>query len=200
MTDAITAIDKAIAAAQARKAAKSGLNTLNTGELNDKKHRLSDVEKAARNEERESHRAEKQAQREAARAEKRALRESNKTPHMKKVEKAASKLPALNQDATLTFNEIVANYDAAQVAALAAHLQHFNRVKATERALAQPLKQGMKVRVVAGDNRYVGLSGEVTKSQRIRCYVAIEGQSRPVYLFTSDVEVIAEEAKKSAVG
>ena len=80
---------------------------------------------------------------------------------------------------------------------LALHLQHFNRVKATERALGQRVVQGTSVRIVAGDPRFIGLSGTVVKAQRIRCYVEVPGIKKPVYLFTSDVEVQSTSAQAS---
>jgi len=217
MSDNISAIDKAIQAAQARKAAKSGDTNATTGEASatpkapkapktpkapsePKRPRLTDEEKAARTAARDAERATKKAEREAARAAKRAARENDrKTPHMSKVEKAASKLPALNDAAQLAVNDITANFSASVVSAIAAHLSHFNRVKATERALGQTISTGDTVRIVSGDSRYIGQTGEVFKAQRIRCYVTVAGAKKPVYLFTSDVELVsAAAASKSA--
>jgi hypothetical protein len=81
---------------------------------------------------------------------------------------------------------------------LALHIQHFNRVKATERALDQRVVQGTPVRIIGGDPKFMGMTGTVTKAQRIRCYVTVPGAKREVYLFTSDVEVL--EAVQSATG
>lgn len=205
----VSAIDKAIAAARARKAAKTGSDS-NTNaaepkepkadkESSPKRPRLTDEEKAAREATRAAERESKRASREAARAAKRAERENNKrTPHMSKVEKAASRLPSLNGQAQTTFNEITASFSRDQVAALALHLQHFNRVKATERALGQTIEAGMSVTIVGGDSRYIGQTGTVVKAQRIRCYVEVPGSKKPVYLFTSDVELAASASAKSA--
>ena len=88
----------------------------------------------------------------------------------------------------LTFNEVTTNFSAEQITALALHLQHFNRVKATERALNQKIEAGMSVRIIGGDPKYIGMTGTVSKAQRIRCYVEVPGIKKPVYLFTSDVE------------
>jgi flagellar biosynthesis GTPase FlhF len=196
----VSAIDKAIAAARARKAAKGtdGSSNTNTapktpkadkGEATPKRPRLTDEEKAAREQARSEERAAKKAARDEARAAKRAERDNSKrTPHMSKVAKAAAKLPSLNDSAQVLFNDITANYSRDQVNAIALHLQHFNRVKATERALGQTIEAGMAVTIVGGDSRFVGQTGTVVKAQRIRCYVEVAGAKKPVYLFTSDVE------------
>jgi len=205
MSDNISAIDKAIQAAQARKAAKSGDSNV-TSEASatpkapkapkvpsePKRPRLSDEEKAARTAARDAERATNKVTRDAARAAKQLAKQADRKPaHMSKVEKAASKLPTLTDAATLAVNDITANFAAATVAAIAAHLSHFNRVKATERALGQTISTGDTVRIVGGDSRFVGLTGEVFKAQRIRCYVTVEGAKKPVYLFTSDVELVS---------
>lgn len=208
MSDQISAIDKAIQAAQARKAAKSGTSDASEASANEpkapkapktpkapkepKRPRLTDEEKAARTAAKDAERATKKAEREAARAAKKAARESERrTPHMSKVEKAAAKLPTLSAEAQETFNGITANFSAAQVSAIAAHLGHFNRVKATERALSQTVGTGDTVRIVSGDPRFIGQTGTVAKAQRIRCYVEVAGAKKPVYLFTSDVELVS---------
>jgi len=116
---------------------------------------------------------------------------------MKKVTKAAEKLGTLNDAAQLIFSDATSNLAASQVAILALHLQHFNRVKATERALNQKIEAGQTVQIVGGDPRFIGKTGTVTKAQRIRCYVTVEGSSKPIYLFTSDVQP-ATAAKQAA--
>lgn len=193
----VSEIDKALAAAKARKAAKNsngeGSSAANgTDETAStaaaKKPRLTDEEKAAREAEREKERAERKAQREAERAERLAKRAADRQPaHMKKVLKAAEKLGTLGQAAELLFNEATHNLSASELAVLALHIQHFNRVKATERALNQKIEVGQTVSIVGGDPRFIGKTGTVTKAQRIRCYVQVEGMNKPVYLFTSDV-------------
>lgn len=217
MTDAkVSELDKALAKVKARKANKDG-NTSTTAAATQgekpakaakpakepsapKRPRLTDEEKAARETAKAAERAEKKAAREQARAAKRAERESAKQPaHMRKVQKAAERLGTLDEQMQLLFNEATANFTAAQVAQLAAHLNHFNRVKATERALTQTIEAGQQVRIVGGDHpQYIGKTGTVTKAQRIRCYVEVEGAKKPVYLFTSNVEPIAAAAAVAA--
>lgn len=197
----VSEIDKALAAAKARKAAKTGDSTTPKASKEPaapkepKRPKLTDEEKAARLEALNAQRAERKAARDAARAEKVAARNAARQPaHMKKVEKAAERLSPLGDAAQLLFNEATTNLTATELAALATHIQHFNRVKATERALSQVIEAGQTVTVIAGDPRFIGKTGTVAKAQRIRCYVTIEGFTKPAYLFTSDVEIVQAEA------
>jgi hypothetical protein len=214
----ITAIDQAINAAKARKAAKAGTSEEGSEasskpakapkapkepkpKAEPKRPRLSEAEKAAKVAARDAERATKKAERELARAAKKAAKAAEtKTPHMSKVEKAASKLPSLTATSEELFNDITVNYPSDQIAALAAHLTHFNRVKATERALNQKIATGDTVRIVGGDARFIGLVGEVAKAQRIRCYVEVAGAKKPVYLFTSDVELVSATSTEALTG
>lgn len=227
-TNKLSAIDLALAAAKARKAAKdsAGITASETkakaAETNIPRTRKSpstDAEAAdARKATREANKANKLAQlqaerserrtaREAAKAEKVAMKmalEADKKPaHMKKVEKAAAKLPKLNERASILFSEIVGSLDAASISSIALHLQHHNRVAATQRARNVKVEQGDLVRIVGGDPRFIGLTGTVDRSQRIRCYVDIPGR-KPIYLFTSDVELVKDltpkQSSKNMVG
>lgn len=209
--DSVSKIDAAIAKAQARKDAKNGTapKTTATGELTKvegtpaqkpvkvAKPKVSDEEKAAKQAQKDAERAKKKAERDAAREVKRLEKEKNKaTPHMSKVDKAAEKLMKLSSEATLAFNELTANFGRDMLSGIADHLIHFNRVKATERALSQKVSVGDQVRIVSGGTRFTGATGIVEKSQRIRCYVTVEGAKKPVYLFTSDVELVKAGAEK----
>lgn len=191
----MNAIDKAIVAAKARKATKDTANGEKPAKAPKaekpapKRPRLTDEQKAERKAKLEADRAERKAARELKRAEKKAEREANRKPaHMSKVLKAGAKLPTLDKATESLFNEATANLTASGIAVLVAHLSHFNRVKATERAAGQKVNTGDTVRITGGDVRYLGMEGTVTKAQRIRCYVDV-GAKKPVYLFTSDVEV-----------
>jgi hypothetical protein len=213
LTDAkVSELDKALASVKARKAAKEGKAT--DGETTEKpakaakapkepsapkRPRLTDEEKAARQAAKDQERAAKKTAREEARAAKKAERDAAKQPaHMRKVMKAAEKLPTLGQAAMLLLNEAQANLPAPELQALAQHIQHINRVSATQRALSQTIEAGMTVRVISGDSRYIGQTGTVAKAQRIRCYVNVEGAKKPVYLFTSDVEPVTEATAAAA--
>lgn len=196
----LSAIDKALAAAQARKAAKEGLTAdaptsrpAGDAQKKVKAKASSEDAKAARTAAAEA-RAARQAQIKADRAARKAAAPSNKPAHMKKVERAAGKLPSMNEQMQLTFNEVTTNFSAAEITALALHLQHFNRVKATERALTQKVDTGMTVRIIGGDPKFIGMTGTVGTARRIRCFVDVPGYKKPVYLFTSDVEVVESPA------
>lgn len=204
----VSEIDKALAAARARKAAKQNggeasakptKETKDSAPKEPKRPKVSEEEKQARIEARNKERAERKAKREAERAEKLAARLANRQPpHMKKVQKAAEKLGSLGQASQLLFNEATTNLTAAELVVLAQHIMHFNRVKATERALGQKIEAGMQVTIIGGDPRFIGKTGTVTKAQRIRCYVILEGQSKPIYLFTSDVTPAQANETRSA--
>ncbi len=203
----VSAIDKALAAAKARKAQKASTGEVTVRPAREPKSteprapkapRVTDEEKAAKNLQRETERNARKATRDAARQEKIAARNAGKQPaHMRKVQKAAEKLSALGQSAQLLFNEATTNLTASELAVLALHIQHFNRVSATERALNVEIKEGSPVQIISGDPRFIGKTGTVVKAQRIRCYVNIPGaNNRPVpgtdstgiYFFTSDVQ------------
>jgi len=212
----ISEIDKALAAAREKKAKREKL----TGEKKATKEvkatkletkapakktarvKLTDEQKAEREQARAAERAVAKEARAKARAERVAKREAEKkAPHMKKIERAASRLPVLSETSQLMFNDVTANLAAADVAALALHLQHFNRVNSTQMAVgATKVAVGDQVTVVGGDPRFVGKTGVVSKAQRIRCYVTVEGMKKDLYLFISDVRVAEVAAETGTNG
>lgn len=207
----VSDIDKALAAAKARKAAKDGTPAGEkpnkpakepSAPAEPKRPRLTDEEKAAKIEARNQERATRKSARETARAEKIAERTAARQPaHMRKVQKAAEKLPSLSDASQLLFSEITASHTAAELSALASHILHFNRVSATSRALSQKLEVGQTVTIIGGDSRFVGKTGTVSKVQRIRCYVSFDGVKKDAYFYTSDVsgvEAVASEESEVA--
>lgn len=179
----LSAIDKALAAAKARKASRESSSSSDDGEIKVAKSAPDKAEKIAAREAKRAQMAKEREERRAAKA------SQPKGPaHMKKIDRAASRLPTLSDSAQLLFNEATTNFSAEQITAISLHLQHFNRVKATERALSQKVEVGQTVTIIAGDPKFVGMTGTVSKSQRIRCYVTVPGVKRDVYCFTSDVE------------
>lgn len=200
-TGGLSAIDAAINKAKANKDRKAqaegtAVEGTVTEAATTKRPRLSDTEKLERQAKRDADRQARKEERVIAREAKRAERDASKVPaHMAKVTKAATKLPVLNDSATVMFNDITSNFGRDQINAISLHLAHFNRVKATERALNQKLEAGMSVRIVSGDPKFVGMEGTVAKAQRIRAYVNVEGAKKPIYVFTSDVEVISANEK-----
>lgn len=221
----LSKIDALINAARARKAAKEAAgepasapkpkkrpvtDELETSEPKPRKEKPSkdDPERAAKRaqieQEREQRKQAAAAAREEARIRKQAERElskASKPAHMSKVDRAAAKLPKLLNFAQSVYDDVIVNMGAEQLNALAQHILHYNRVKATERALGAKLEVGQTVRIIGGDPKALGKVGTVTEVRRIRCFVELEGASKPVYLFTSDVETIAvEEARTGTEG
>ena len=205
ITMKLTAIDKALAMAKTRKETKGTLEEAHTSSKPKVvRIKLGAAEKAAANLIKTTERVERQkvlkSQRDERRLAKKVTLSSGKQPHMKKIEKAFSTLPVINDETQLVINGITSSFSAAQITAIALHLQHFNRVKATERALNQTLTQGQRIRIVSGVQKYVGMVGTVDRAQRIRCFVSIPGVHKLVYLFTSDVELIEFEPAQQATG
>jgi multidrug efflux pump subunit AcrA (membrane-fusion protein) len=201
MTDQnVSEIDRALNAAKARKAAKEGKPSVSIepkaatapkAPREPKQPRITDEERTARATAKAAELAAKKAARVAVRAAKQAAKDASKAaPHLKKVERAASKLNPLTARAQLVFTEATASLTAAELANLALHINHSNRTAATHRALSSKVTVGQEVRITGGEPRFVGMTGTVVKSQRIRCYVAVQGSKKPLYLFTGDCEAI----------
>ena len=209
----LSKIDAAIAAAKARKAAREAARAeappaaqdLEMSEPVDNVD-VSPSDDLTDTDKRQSTRAAKKAMiladREARKAAKAAQRQEKKETkvaqrsgpaHMSKVDKAAAKLPTLLDETKQLFSDITQQLHADQITALVLHLQHHNRVNATQRALTAKVEAGTAVRIVGGDPKFIGRTGVVFKAQRIRCYVTVPGVNRPVYLFTSDVTPIEVE-------
>jgi len=194
-------IDKAINAAKARKAARGEKVISADGTPKAAKAPRAPRAPKATDEAKLALKAAKAATaaaKRAARQAKKAAAAPKATAHMKKVEKAAERLGTLSDAASLIFNEATASLSALELGILAGHLQHFNRVKATSRAAATRPSVGQTVTIVSGDPRYVGRTGTVTKSQRIRMYVQLDGVKKPVYLFTSDAVLANDEATEQS--
>lgn len=149
-------------------------------------------------EEREASRQAAKAERERIAAERKASKAVDTRPaHMKKVENAAARLPQLGAVAQGTLDEIVRTLNSEQLTALALHIQHHNRVQATQRATAGvELKVGQVVRIIGGDPKYIGLTGSIETLRRIRCFVTVPGVNKPVYVFTSEVEPVTDAGEE----
>lgn len=208
MSDKMSEIDKAIAKAKERQAARKAAGgvevpTKKATSTTTKKGTATKADasdKEAARAKREQERAEAKAKRDAEREAKKAAKEAARKPaHMSKVQKAAEKLPQLNETAEVLFTDITSNLSASQIAAIALHLQHFNRVKATERAMNVKIEEGLEVEITGGDPRFIGKVGTVVKAGRLRCHVEVEGLDKNVYCFTSDVSP-TEAALEDATG
>ena len=182
----ISKIDAVIAAARGRKAEREGEVVVES------KPKLSAEERSLRkqkiNQERE------------LRKQVKVEKKQNKAIHMSKVEKAAARLPKLNSMAETAYTDIITNFSAAQVTAIALHLQHYNRLKSTELALQSRIETGMTVKISGGDPRFIGCTGTVTEARRIRCFVNVPGTKKPVYCFTSDVSPVTDHVATGTDG
>ena len=214
----LSKIDAAIAAAKARKAAREaalqeagpapqdpvviepgdGSDASSSDDLSDADKRQSNraAKKAMILADREARKAAKAAERGAKKEAKVAQRSG--PAHMSKVDKAAERLPTLTSEAKALLDDCTSQLHPDQLAALALHIQHINRVNATQRALSAKVEAGTAVRIVGGDPKFIGRTGVVFKAQRIRCYVTVPGVNRPVYLFTSDVTPVEVESLSHA--
>jgi len=145
----------------------------------------------------ELERSERKAASEAKRAAAKAAREAKQQPrgpaHMKKVDKAAARLPALSAEAQAKFTELRAELSNVEMTVLALHMQHHVRVAATSKAHGRKFTNGQRVRIVGGDPRFIGQEGVIDQARNIRCFVNVEGVKKPVYVFTSDIEPYGEE-------
>lgn len=222
----MSAIDRALAAARARKAARvdAGLDAPEapkpaakavpkpakevkpvkakpTDEAREAARLVREAERAKRNEEKAAKLAEakaaKEAKKSAAAAAKAealqaraaAKKNSTESAHLRKVERARAKLPKLGEEAQKTFDELTNSMSIAQLEALAQHLLVQSRAIRTIRSVKQaPVTVGDKVRVVGGDNSFVGLIGEVVVAGKLRVQVKVEERNKPLYLFRADVE------------
>jgi len=194
-TDNITA---ALAKTKAaKKAAAEG--DAPAAEATPKKPRLSDEEKAIRDQQRTAQRAADKAVRDAARAEKKAAKlaeKSGKVAHMSKVDKAAKNLPPLSSAASALVATVEGQFDESETTAIIAHLTHYLRATATATALGVKLTENQLVRITSAEGpnaRYVGHLAHVISAQRIRCYVKPVGTDKKVYLFSSNVTALSDE-------
>ena len=132
--------------------------------------------------------ATEKAEKARVRAEKKADREANKPPkHQAKLDRAKSQLPELSAPERAVFDKLVGGATPAELEKLSAHLAFHVRQLQTVTAVSASLEVGQTVRIVSGNQKYLGAVGVVSRSQRIRCYVSIPNVGKEIYLFTSDV-------------
>lgn len=206
----IAKIDAAIARANAAKAAGATAGvpgetaedrakrlTADRAQMQVKKDQERDAKRAERQVELEKMREQRKLDREAKRLVKDAELASRKPAHLSKVEKAAANLPPMNEDTQLVFDE-AKKLNRTDIEILASHLSFESRKSATLQAAGSNLKVGQEVVVISGQARYIGRSGVVTKVQRIRCFVQLDGD-KEIYLFTSDVAPAAVAAEADEV-
>ena len=127
-------------------------------------------------------------------AAKEAAASDKKAAHLKKVSRAASKLPVLSDSAQALLDEVKTNLGRVEQSSLALHIQHFVRLKATEMSAGRRFRNGQKVRIVAGDLNFIGAVGTVESARPLRCFVNVPGAKKPVYVFTSELELVEEQS------
>jgi len=188
----MSGIDTALAAAKARKAMKESAGIL-VGTAQVKSPRAIDPAKEI---ERAAAKAIKFVEREERRAAREALKEARgdkptKGPaHMKKVQRALSKLPSLNETAAEEFKSLVANFGVYELEKFALHLQHYSRTQKTiQAAQGERLPLGASVTIIGGEPRFIGLQGKVIHAQKLRAKVAVDGLKKPVYIYTGEAKI-----------
>lgn len=208
----ISAIDSALIAAKARKAMRDSLKDSSTADdvVKVTKKRSSDqsvkaaddaqkrVQKDLQKVERELARQVREVDRAAARVQREALKASAKVgkapSHMKKVERALSKLPVINADVQLILSEAIGSLSAQQLDALAQHISHHNRAAATMAAMKSVvLRIGDTVRITAGEPKFIGMTGIVVKSRQLRAKIQVPGIEKLVYIFTGQAELVSAQ-------
>lgn len=139
---------------------------------------------------------------------------ARQTPaHMSKVEKVAAQLPQLSEEASVVYQASV-NLSTADMNALVSHINVEIRrrsIRNQETAARQGrtnFEEGSRVKIVSGNPKFVGMEGTVTKKQRIRCYVKLDGRAYGTrddgkavgdYFFISDVAALGT-GQRSANG
>lgn len=212
----ISAIDKALAAARARKAAKeaeverAAIESVDGGsEDGDLRLVTTKVSAEAAAAAKAARKAQREADREAAklrraeerdaRREAKAQRDSQKNHdnvHMKKVDKLRARLPELTGELLAVYDDAVSRFSAQELNSLAQHLLVKVREAATAGSRSAVVELGSRVEILGGEPRFIGRVGKITKVQRIRCFVELEGVRSPVYAFISDVRVVDSDEDK----
>lgn len=122
------------------------------------------------------------------------------TPHIRRAEKSAAKLPTLSDSATEVVNLALGLSDD-DLTGVLAHINHTIKIKTLQTAVAirnnPTITQGMTVRINAG--RHAGKVAVVKELKRIRCHVTlVDGPAdRVIYLFTSEVEPVTAQTVNS---
>lgn len=195
----LTAIERALAAAKARKAARDAMGG------GEDTAQATDVVAAPKAPRREidpaalEARAAAKAQRDEERARRKAERATaaaQKGPsHMKKVDRARSKLPPLGDAAEKLYTDAVSgdSLSVGQIDALAQHLLVKAREMRTLRAVnSAQLPMGAKVRITGGDPKFIGAVGTVVHTQKLRAKVSVDGVKSPIYIYTGEAELTSD--------
>jgi len=199
----ISGVDAAVKAAKARVDARKAAKTAegagapaaptDNGDHQARK-KYTPQERIERAQQLEKEREARAAARKAESDKKKAAASANRgTPHMSKVERAATGLAPMDAETQAFFVQIKSDLGQAQIDTLLAHLAFLSRRAATAGSLDVKLEAGQRVRIVSGPAKLIGKVGTVEKAQRIHCYVSLEGASKPAYLFNYNVSPLPEE-------
>lgn len=161
-----------------------------------------DAERAAskkeRDDKREKEKTERIAKREAAKAAKAAKPGREVPAHMAKVTAFRNTLPTPNADVEMVL-KAAEELSTGDLCILASWISVKARERATLNASSTKVSIGDKVRIISGNTKFIGKVGEVTRCQRIRLFVTVEGFSKEVYLFNSDVELLDVQADTKTI-
>lgn len=165
--------------------------------------KLRDAARSERKVQREQDSAARAEKRTARKAEVEAKRAAREAQRAAKAAAKGRKAPELTGDTKDTFDRI-SGFDLASITALYAAVgllikqRSIGAVgKMTEADRPEP---GDHVRIIGGE--HAGKTGHVSKAQRIRCFVDLEGlpegKKKNVYLYISQVEVLPDSTAKKA--
>lgn len=156
----------------------------------------SEAESPSTPEEKPSAKRKAKAKGETPKTESQERKKPEKPAHMTKVEKVAAQLPPLSSDASVLF-AAANNMSTSDITSLVAHLNIVIRrrgVVAVAQGTASPaVKPGARVSVRGGQAKFIGQSGIVTRVQRIRCYVRLDGRDKDDYFFIADVAPVGQQ-------
>lgn len=190
--DTVQKLAQAKEQSKAADAARAAAKALRDSARSERKeqHEKDQLERAKKREERKAAVAEKRARRDAERASKAAAK-GKRAPELAGVAKEE-----YDRIAQLDLSDIAAIH-----AAVGALVKQRSIGAVDKIADADRPEPGDHVRIIGGE--HAGKTGYVSKAQRIRCFVDLEGlpegKKKSAYLYISQVEVLPDStAKKSA--
>lgn len=198
-TDKLSAIELALAAAKARKAAKEQSAGQPSGDTQDRASARAQIEadraaRKARREEEGRNPSPSKEEKRALKAAKRAAKDaehSGRPVHMKKVERAKSRLPSLCSNGERILTTALTDLNPVQLESLAQHLVVSARERRTLNAInASRIPVGSAVRIVGGDPKFIGSTGTIVSSHKLRLLVSVEGSNKPLYIYSGEAEPV----------
>lgn len=165
-------------------------------EAREEREKLREANKAKRKtqqDEKLTKRAEKKAASEEKRKQRMEAREAKKA--------AKSKKPVTLSDAAQAVLDSARALPLSDLTALTSALNRATKDRAATDAgaMADKPEAGDRVEITSGE--HAGKAGQVTRVQRVRCFVKLDGDAedkRPTYLYVSQVRVLEESSAKKA--